>query len=134
MSRRKGARRQARRNKHIALRAELCILLEDKLHPDYLKFNARNTQELLEHYKMFGDVPLKFGAHYVKFSKATSPLQWAQELAPLPQQVFDDKADAYARAMDATMLTGTGIVRLTPDQHSGTIMDMDSGNASGHAT
>ena len=121
MSRNKGARRQARRNKLIALRAELCILLENRLHPDHLKLNTQDTQELLDGLKTFDQVPLKFSGQYVKRST------WWDD-------TLDDKLDAFSYAVNASMIHGTGIVRLTPDQQSGTIMDMDSGNASGHTT
>lgn len=125
--RNKGARARARKARLLTMRAELAILLENQLDPRHLQLNTHSTIELLEHVREFGTVPLKFGA-YSRFNA------WRDDFRMVPQQVLDDKADAYGRAMDAAMLTGTGIVRLTPDQQSGKIMDMDSGNASGHDT
>jgi hypothetical protein len=110
MSRNRGARRQARRNKLIAMRAELCILLENRLHPDHLKLNTQDTQELLDGLKTFDQVPLKFSGQYVKRST------WWDETRALPRGVLDDTADAFSHAVNATMIHGTGIVRLTTGQ------------------
>ena len=123
--RNKGARARARKARLLTMRAELAILLENQLDPRHLQLNTHSTIELLEYVREFGTVPLKFGT-YSRFN--------AQRDEALFAQLLDDKADAYARAMDAAVFTGPGIVSLTPDQQSGTIMDMDSGNASGHTT
>ena len=125
--RNKGARARARKARLLTMRAELAILLENQLDPRHLQLNTHSTIELLEHVREFGTVPLKFGA-YSRFNA------WRDDFRMVPQQVLDDKADAYGRAIADMVLTGTGVVRLTPDQQSGTIMDMDSGNASGHDT
>jgi len=119
--RNKGARARARKARLLTMRAELAILLENRLRPHFLQLNTHSTLELLEHVREFGDVPLKFGA-YTRYN--------AQRDEALFAQLLDDKADAYARAMDAAVFTGPGIVSLTLGQQSGTIMDMDSGNAS----
>ena len=120
MSRRKGARNRARANRLAALRAELVLVMENKLEPHHLKYNHRQTAMLLEQFQWSREVP-----------------PWAQRyvrLGRLERSIVDDHSDAFARAVDAAILTGTGIVHLTTGQHSGTIMDMDSGNASGHVT
>ena len=139
MSRNRGARRQARRNKLIAMRAELCILLENRLHPDHLKLNTQDTQELLDGIKTFDQVPLKFSGQYVKRSTWWDETRvMPDDLKGLPkllnEQVFEDAVEAFDTGVNEALLSGTGIVRLTTSQHSGTIMDMDSGNASGHDT
>lgn len=121
--RNKGARARARKARLLTMRAELAILLENRLEPRHLQLNTHSTLELLERVREFGQVPLKFGA-YTRYNA------WRDDLKGLPELVFNDKVGDYERAVDAAMLTGTGIVRLTPDQQSGTIMDMDSGNAS----
>ena len=121
--RNKGARARARKARLLTMRAELAILLENQLNPRHLQLNTHSTIELLEYVREFGTIPLKFGA-YSRFNA------WRDDFRMVPQQVLDDKADAYGRAIADMVLTGTGVVRLTPDQHSGTIMDMDSGNAS----
>ena len=125
--RNKGARARARKARLLTMRAELAILLENRLDPRHLQLNTHSTLELLEHVREFGQVPLKFGT-YTRYNA------WRDDLKGLPELVFNDKVGDYERAVDAMVLTGTGIVRLTPDQQSGTIMDMDSGNASGHST
>lgn len=131
--RNKGARARARKARLAALRAEIVLLLEDKVLPYHMQLNIQTTQKLVDHVQKFGVAPLWAQRIYTK-KRAWEQGVWHDELIPLPQQVFDDTADAFARAFDAAVLTGTGIVRLTPDQQSGTIMDMDSGNASGHDT
>ena len=133
--RNRGARNRARANRLAALRAELVLVMENKLEPHHLKYNHQQTAMLLEQFQWSREVP-PWAQNYVRLGRLSRMERdvWRDELAPLPQQVFDDKADAYAQAMDAALLTGTGIVRLTPDQQPGTIMDMDSGNASGHDT
>ena len=132
--RNKGARARARKARLLTMRAELAILLENQLDPRHLQLNTHSTIELLEHVREFGTVPLKFGA-YTRYNAWRDDLNGLPEdLKGLPELVFNDKVGDYERAMDVAMLTGTGIVRLTPDQQSGKIMDMDSGNASGHDT
>lgn len=125
--RNKGARARARKARLLTMRAELAILLENRLNPRHLQLNTHSTLELLEHVREFGDVPLKFGAYTPYYTRYNA---WRDDLKSLPELVFNDKIGDYERAIDAAMVTGTGIVRLTPDQQSGTIMDMDSGNAS----
>lgn len=130
--RNRGARNRARANRLAALRAELALVMEGKLQPHHLAYNHTQTALLLEQFQWRGEVPL-WAQKYVRRGRMERGV-WRDELAPLPQQVFDDKAGDYERAFNAAMLTGTGVVRLTPDQQPGTIMDMDSGNASGHDT
>ena len=125
--RNKGARARARRARLAALRAELVLLLEEKLVPYHMQLNIQSTQRLLDDFRLIGHVPLWASRNYVKHGA------WFDE-----QVTLDDRLDAarhsYDRALQRAAFTGTGIVRLTPGQHSGTIMDMDSGSASGHGT
>ena len=123
MSRNKGARNRARASRLAALRAELMLVMENKLEPHHLKYNHQQTAMLLEQFQWSREVP-PWAQNYVRLGR----------LSRMERSIVDDHIDAFARAVDAAMLTGTGIVRLTPDQQSGTIMDMDSGNASGHST
>ena len=121
--RNKGARNRARASRLAALRAELMLVMENKLEPHHLKYNHQQTAMLLEQFQWSREVP-PWAQNYVRLGR----------LSRMERSIVDDHIDAFARAVDAAMLTGTGIVRLTPDQQSGTIMDMDSGNASGHST
>ena len=83
--RNRGQRARTRRNKLVAMRAELTILLENRLHPYHTQLNTHSTEKLLAHVREFGDVPMWATRNYVKFSEWNDPTQW------LP----DDKADAF---------------------------------------
>lgn len=122
--RNKGARARARKAKLAALRAELVLLLEEKLVPYHMQLNIQSTQRLLDDFRLIGHVPLWASPNYVKHGA------WADELSVVKDQTYTKLMDSF----NQVYFTGTGIVRLTPGQHSGTIMDMDSGNASGHDT
>lgn len=107
MSRRnKGQRAKARRARLAALRAEVVLLLEGQLLPHHLKYNARDTQHLLEDFRLMGGkVPLWASATYVKQST------WMD--TPAKDWIYDDQLEANARAYNRAILTGTGIVDLT---------------------
>lgn len=81
----RGQRARERRNKLVAMRAELTILLENRLHPYHMQLNTRSTEMLLEHVREFNVVPLWATRNYIKQSVWSDPIQW------LP----DDKADAF---------------------------------------
>ena len=82
--RNRGQRAQARRNKLMALRAELAILLENRLHKYHMQLNTYSTEKLLEHVHAFNVVPLWAERNYVKQSVWSDPTKW----------LHDDKADA----------------------------------------
>ena len=115
--RNKGQRARARRSALLSMRAELAILLENRLAPHHLQLNTHSTRELLEHVREFNYVPMRFAA----FARNSNKL--------LDEHVFEDVVRAFDQGVNSMLLTGTGIVRLTTDQQPGTIMDMDSGNA-----
>lgn len=72
----RGQRARTRRNKLIALRAELAILLEDRLERYHMQLNTRSTEMLLEHVREFNVVPLWAQRNYVKFSAWNDPNSW----------------------------------------------------------
>lgn len=72
----RGKRARTRRNKLIALRAELTILLEDRLERYHMQLNTRSTQMLLEHVREFNVVPLWAERNYTKFSAWNDPNSW----------------------------------------------------------
>lgn len=89
----RGQRARVRRNKLVAARAELTILLENRLHKYHMQLNTRSTEKLLAHVREFGDVPLWAQRNYVKQSVWGDPTKW------LP----DDSADArtyYGAGLD----------------------------------
>lgn len=81
----RGQRARARRNKLIAARAELAILLEDRLDKYHLQLNTHSTEKLLDHVRQYDVVPIWATRNYTKFSAWNDPTKW------LP----DDKADAF---------------------------------------
>lgn len=113
--RNKGQRAKARAAKLAALRAEVVLLFEEKLDKRFLQYNIQTTQKLIDEFHMLNGAVPPWAQRYVQMSKASDPTAW----------IGDDRLDAYARALDHAMVTGTGVVRLTTGQHSGTIMDMD---------
>lgn len=102
MSRNRGARNRARANRLAALRAELVLVMEDKLQPHHLAYNHTQTELLIEQFQWRKEVPL-----------------WAQKyerVGRIERRMPDDHLDAMSRAIDASMIHGTGIVRLTTGQ------------------
>ena len=87
----RGQRARTRRNKLIAMRAELAILLENRLEKYHMQLNTHSTEELLEHVRQYDVVPLWAQRTYVKQSVWNDPTRW------LP----DDKADAIRYGMAA---------------------------------
>lgn len=81
----RGQRARTRRNKLIAARAELAILLENRLDKYHMQLNTRSTEMLLDHVRLFNVVPVWAQRNYVKQSVWNNPTQW------LP----DDKSDAF---------------------------------------
>ena len=79
--RNRGKKAQARRNKLLVMRAELAILLENRLHPYHVQLNTHSTEKLLEHVREFNVVPLWAERNYVKESR----WNW----------LTDDQADAF---------------------------------------
>ena len=114
----KGQRARARKAKLAALRAEVVLVLEGRLLPHHLTYNTRDTQHLLEDFRLMGGkVPL-WAQGYVKQKS------WMD--TPAKDWIYDDeRLMKYQQAFDAAMVTGTGIVRLTPSPQPGTIMTMD---------
>ncbi len=99
MSRNRGARNRARANKLAALRAELALVMEDKLQPHHLAYNHQQTARLLEQFQYRREVPV-----------------WAQKyerLGRIERGIADDHLDAFSYAWEQAMVTGTGVVRLT---------------------
>lgn len=97
--RNKGARNRARANRLAALRAELALVMEDKLQPHHLAYNHEQTARLIEQFQWRKEVPL-----------------WAQKyvrLGRIERGIGDDHLDAFSYALDTAMVTGTGVVRLT---------------------
>lgn len=88
--RNRGQRARTRRNKLIALRAELTILLEDRLERYHMQLNTRSTEMLLEHVRKFNVVPLWAQRNYVKQSVWSKPPSWV-----------DDTTDAMRYGMAA---------------------------------
>lgn len=81
----RGQRARVRRNKLVAMRAELTILLEDRLEKYHMQLNNRSTGMLLAHVRQYNVVPMWATRNYVKQSVWSDPTKW------LP----DDKADAF---------------------------------------
>ncbi|CAB5219996.1 hypothetical protein UFOVP232_21 [uncultured Caudovirales phage] len=79
--RNRGQKARARRNKLLVMRAELAILLENRLHTYHVQLNTHSTEKLLEHVREFNVVPLWAERNYVKES------QW--------DWLTDDKTDAF---------------------------------------
>jgi hypothetical protein len=112
-----GARARARKTRLLTMRAELAILLENRLDPRHLQLNMRSTSELLEHVREFNLVPLKFGAYTPHSTWWDEARVLPEDLRGLPKllddQVFEDAVKAFAQGVDEALLRGTGIVRLT---------------------
>jgi hypothetical protein len=83
--RNRGQRARVRRNKLVAARAELAILLENRLDKYHLQLNTHSTEKLLDHVREFHDVPFWAQRNYIKQYVWNDPTKW------LP----DDKADAF---------------------------------------
>lgn len=83
--RNRGQRARVRRNKLVAARAELAILLEDRLEKYHLQLNTHSTEKLLDYVREYNDVPFWALRNYVKQSVWSDPTQWQP----------DDKADAF---------------------------------------
>ena len=81
----RGRRARERRDKLIAARAELAILLEDRLEKYHLQLNNRSTEMLLAHVRQYNVVPMWATRNYVAWNGISDPTKW------LP----DDKADAF---------------------------------------
>lgn len=77
--RNRGQRARVRRNKLVAMRAELTILLEDRLEKYHLQLNTNSTENLLEHVRAFNVVPLWAQRNYVKQSVWSDPTKWLPE-------------------------------------------------------
>ncbi len=73
----RGQRAIARRNKLMAMRAELAILLENRLDKYHMQLNTHSTEKLLEHVREFNVVPLWAERNYVKQSVWSDPSNWA---------------------------------------------------------
>lgn len=72
----RGERARERRNKLIALRAELTILLEDRLERYHMQLNTRSTEMLLEHVRQYDAIPIWATRDYTKFSAWNDPNSW----------------------------------------------------------
>ena len=73
----RGQRARARRNKLVAARAELAILLEDRLEKYHMQLNNRRTGMLLAHVREYNVVPMWAERNYTKFSAWNDPSNWA---------------------------------------------------------
>ena len=72
----RGQRARERRNKLVAARAELAILLEDRLDKYHLQLNTHSTEKLLEHVRQYNVVPMWAERNYIKQSVWNDPSQW----------------------------------------------------------
>lgn len=80
--RNRGQRARTRRNKLITMRAELTILLENRLDKYHMQLNTRSTEMLLDHVRLFNVVPSWAQRNYVTWSDTPDPTQWQPWLKP----------------------------------------------------
>ena len=83
----RGQRARVRRNKLVAARAELAILLEDRLEKYHLQLNTHSTEKLLDHVRQYNVVPIWATRNYVKQSVWNDPVSWTT--------MHSDQMDAF---------------------------------------
>ena len=77
-----------RRNRLVALRAEVTLTLEDKAKPHHMTYNARKTEQLLRDFNRTGLVPIWADMEI-----------WADKHYVQDGWKYDDAADAMRYAM-----------------------------------
>lgn len=99
--RNKSARNTARRNRLAAVRAELMLVLEDKVKPNYMTYNARKTEQLIREFREYGVVPL-WADNSVKYNDLK--YSWVAD-----ETLVDDWADAmkYGQSIYKMVATST---------------------------
>ena len=70
-----------RRNRLAALRAEVTLTLEDKAKPHHMRYNARQTAQLISDFNRTGLVPNWAGGEFVDFSHINDPTKWETDYA-----------------------------------------------------